>query len=269
MKLNKIIAYIILMVLLVNFVNAEKYFVLDVNYIFGSVTFNSINLREIDRQIKYTDKSGFLIKTVSFNDLDIEKIYYNLSENKNYLIYIPYNENAAKIEMYNPQNSNIMDLDVSSFSDTCGNRVCDEHESHESCTKDCSSGSKDDFCDKVKDGICDPDCSSKTDADCAGIVGNETITTPLARKEQKEIGFEEEPEKSPNYLMWILLIIGIIIFVLIFLFVKKRKENEVVNSLKQYISENIRRGFTLQQIRDVLYREGYTKKEINKAVKSI
>jgi len=187
MKSNKIVAYIILMILLVNFANAEKYFALDVNYILGSVTFNSINLREIGRQIKYNDKSGFLVKTVSFDNSYIQKIYYNMSENKNYIIYIPYNENAARIEMYNPKNSLVMDIDISSYADTCGNKVCEEHESHESCTKDCSSGSQDDFCDGISDGICDPDCSIKTDVDCAEK-GELNQTTTHHLKGQETMG---------------------------------------------------------------------------------
>ncbi len=266
---NKIILYITLMFLLVNIANAEKYFVLDVNHIIDSVTFNSISLKEIDRTIKYNGKSGFLIKTVSFENTEINSIYYNMSENQNYLVYIPYSKNAAKIEMYNIKNSKIMDIDVSSFSNTCGNSICEEHESYESCTADCSSGSKDDFCDGISDGICDPDCSLKTDIDCKGVVeeGNETIT-PITKEKVQKIELEQ-PKEKPNYLIWILLFSFIVIFVLLFLFIKKRKETQIIDSLKQYISENIRRGFTLQQIKQVLYREGYTEKEIDKAIKAI
>ena len=72
-KMNKkTITYIILMLLLVNTAIAEKYFVLDVNYIIGSITFNSISLKEDDRPVKFTDTSGFLVKTVSFVNSDIE-----------------------------------------------------------------------------------------------------------------------------------------------------------------------------------------------------
>ena len=270
MKSNKIVAYIILMVLLVNIANAEKYFVLDVNYIIGSVTFNSISLREIDRTVKHTDNSGFLIKAVSFDNKDIQRIFYNMSDNKNYIIYIPYNENAARIEVYNLKNSKIMDIDVSSYADTCGNKACEEHESYESCTKDCSSGSRDDFCDGISDGICDHDCSIKTDVDC-GEKANELNQTSTAttRQKQEVREFAEEPEEKLNYLFWILAVLIIIIFVLTFLFIKKKKEKQIVSSLKQYISENIRKGFTLQQIKDVLYREGYSEKEVDRAVKSI
>lgn len=265
---SKFITYIILLILLVNTANAGKYFVLDVNHIFGSVTFNSINLKEVDRTIKYADKSGFLIKTVSFENSGIQTIYYSMSENKNYLIYIPYNENAARIEVYNSKNSKIIDIDVGSFASTCGNKICEEHESYESCTKDCASGSKDDFCDGVVDGICDSDCPLKADDDCEERF-NETseISETISKTDKiKELEFVEE---NSNYLIWVSLISISIVFVSLFLFVKKRKENQIITSLKQYINKNLNRGFTLQQIKDSLFREGYTQKEIDKAIKSI
>ena len=59
------------------------------------------------------------------------------------------------------------------------------------------------------------------------------------------------------------------VITLIFFLLKKRKESKVIESLKGYISENIRKGFTLQQIKDALFREGYKEKEIDRAVKGI
>lgn len=50
----------------------------------------------------------------------------------------------------------------------CGNGVCNKEESYRSCPKDCPSGVKDDYCDKVRDGRCDLDCSVKEDPDCEG-----------------------------------------------------------------------------------------------------
>lgn len=265
-----IFLYTVLALLVVSTANAEKYFVLDVNYISNSITFNSINLREIDRAIKYEEKSGFMVKTVSFENTDIKRVYYNMSENKNYLIYIPYNKNTARIEMYNPKNSKIMDIDVSSFADTCGNKICEPYESYEICPNDCPSGSKDDFCDKVNDGICDPDCSLKTDADCIEKEDNETVAIQNIKeqeeKQQKQAEFTEKVEE-PNYLIWALPIFGIVVFILLLLFIKKRKENQIINSLKLYINDSIKRGFTLQQIKDALFREGYSQKEVDKAIK--
>ena len=265
--MKKTIMPVILTLLLAGFANAEQYFVLDVNYIIGSVTFNSISLREVDRAVKFTDTSGFLVKTVSFENSDIEKIYYNMSENKKYLLYLPYDRNAARIEVYNLKNSKVMDIDVASFANTCGNDKCEEHESHESCTRDCTSGSQDDFCDELKDGICDPDCLGRADIDCEAN-GNESITAKPG-PEERIIEKAEETKKKPNYFMWILIIMIIIVILAAFFFIKNRKEIQTINSLRQYISENIKRGFTLQQIKNALYREGYSEKEIDRAVRAI
>ncbi|MBI2657946.1 hypothetical protein HYX08_04605 [Candidatus Woesearchaeota archaeon] len=268
---NKIMACIVLVLLMANTANAEKYFVLDVNQIIGSVTFNSISLREIDRAVKYTDNAGFMAKTISFQNSEISSIYYNMPENKNYLIYIPYNENAARIELYNLKNSKIMDIDVSSFANTCGNNFCEEHESHESCTKDCSSGGKDDFCDGLKDGICDPDCSTKTDEDCGGTEKSANASAAGKPELQGNKPAEEakKTEKDISYISWALYALPIIIILLLFLFFKKRKEGKTIGMLRQYISDNIRKGFNLQQIKDVLYKEGYSEKEVDKAIKAI
>ena len=271
---NKIIAYLIFMALIASTANAEKYFVLDVNYIQGSVTFNSVNLREIDRTIKHEDKSGFLVKTISFEGSGIQKIYYNMSENNNYVIYVPYDKNAAKIIVYNPSNSIVMDIDVSSFADTCGNKICEPYESYENCPQDCKSGAKDGFCDGVKDGICDPDCTQKDDSDCAegGLINESIGTSKTTNKMNEPQQMQSSPQEAPpqnNYLMWILLLLGIIISASVFFVIRKIKENQAVSSVKQYIGENIRKGFTLQQIKDALFRAGYKEKEIDKAIKSI
>ena len=265
---NKIIFYLVLLILLINTVNAEKYYVLDVNHLLGSVTFNRINLREIDTKVSYNFTSGFLIKSISFDNTELEKMYYQMTENKNYLIYISYNQNAARMEIYNDKNSLVMDLDVGSFSNTCGNNICDKHESYESCTKDCASGSADDFCDGKNDGICDPDCIAKMDADCKGT--SKDFDGTKITDDEKEAQIEsvgEIQDKKPNYLLWILLVVGMVILIVLF-FVKKMQTNKT-NSLKQYINENLRKGFTEQQINDALLREGYTEKEVEKAFRTV
>lgn len=276
---KKIIIILVFMILLIGSANAEKYaekyFALDVNYIQGSLTFNSVSLREIDKALKFEDKSGFLIKLVSFDSSELKRIYLAMPENRRYIAYIPYDKNAARIEVQNLKNSTVMEIDVSSFADTCGNGACEAYESYESCTKDCRSGGKDDFCDGLSDGICDPDCSARTDPDCAqsGITNESAraATIPKTNNQQKnQILQKSQPGQSANYVMWVLLLLGAASFsALIYFAVRKIKENQVVNSLKQYIGENIQKGFSLQQIKDMLSRSGYKENEIDKAIKSV
>lgn len=270
---SKLLIYAAFIFLLASFANSEKYFVLDVNYIAGSLTFNSINLKEVDRAMKYTDDSGFLIKLKSFDNADMQNFYYSMTANKNYQIYVPYSKNAARIEVYNPSSSKVMDIEVSSFADTCGNKICEDYESYESCTKDCSSGSKDDFCDSVNDGICDPDCSFKTDTDCEDKkTDNSTTTTPpiTQNKKQQPKITPKKLSKSPDYLLWSSIISAVVVIpALIFAFLRIKKKQAIINTLKQYISQNMQRGFTLQQIKNVLYQQGYSESEIDKAVRNI
>jgi len=62
-------------------------------------------------------------------------------------------------------------VDLGSFQNRCGDGICQRgYENYFSCSIDCSSGSYDDYCDAISDGICDRDCFSQVgtvvDVDC-------------------------------------------------------------------------------------------------------
>ncbi len=102
-------------------------------------------------------------------------------------LVLPYYPNAEKIVILSNK-SLLFEIDVSPYSVcneneqceakespqacsmdcTCGNKVCDEHETYLQCSTDCLSGEDDGACDKIADGICDPDCRKKEDFDCKG-----------------------------------------------------------------------------------------------------
>lgn len=80
---------------------------------------------------------------------------------------------------------------------------CDPGENHANCMQDCLSGSEDNFCDKLKDGRCDPDCTPEEDTDCL-----------------------EEREKRKPLNLWIIIIpTGILILAFIIFIIIKRKSN--------------------------------------------
>ena len=58
----------------------------------------------------------------------------------------------------------LMDLELRGG--ICGDGRCVLGENYKNCPTDCPSGSSDNYCDKVKDGICDPDCLPAEDPDC-------------------------------------------------------------------------------------------------------
>ncbi len=87
----------------------------------------------------------------------------------------------------------------------CGNSVCDNSETYRTCPADCKSGGADKLCDRVKDDICDPDCSPGLDADCAAAP---IVDTPS----------KEDNSKTPVWI-WLalfgvamLLILGVVMF---------------------------------------------------------
>jgi len=74
----------------------------------------------------------------------------------------------------------ICDIDCErSLDEDClcnNNGICEiNFENFLNCKKDCPSGSKDNYCDKVEDKICDPDCSNKEDIDCREDYSNYLI----------------------------------------------------------------------------------------------
>ena len=89
------------------------------------------------------------------------------------------------------------------------NLVCDSNENFMICPQDCKSGSKDDYCDEISEGVCDPDCTFEEDKDCTEeIEPVEKIKKEEIKEVEKEI--EEEPEEGINVFVW-----GIVIFLII------------------------------------------------------
>lgn len=61
-----------------------------------------------------------------------------------------------------------------------GNGVCEPGfgENYLTCPKDCPSGSRDGYCDKIADGRCDPDCGPGEDQDCIAGFSFNTLAIP-------------------------------------------------------------------------------------------
>ncbi len=101
----------------------------------------------------------------------------------------------------------------------CGDGTCSIHETYEKCKEDCPSGSEDDYCDKVEDGICDPDCTRTRDVDC--LCNRDGIC---------ESNFETNsncPEdcKSDNILIYLILGAIVISSIIILLKTRSKKTN--------------------------------------------
>lgn len=196
----KMITFVLTLLLVLPFVAAqmEKVYVIDLTYDKGEVTLRNILVTQAFYQQAPEPEDGYLLELVSFNNevlyrqrfvfpLEIaagprpewfdekgNQIYFPTEEESGHLVLekaevqliIPYFSGGKTIRIFDPADAKILDIDVGFFAQLCGDGVCQEHESYLECAQDCPSGSADDFCDRIVDGTCDPDCGVDGDADC-------------------------------------------------------------------------------------------------------
>jgi hypothetical protein len=87
-------------------------------------------------------------------------------ENPSTAFLLPYFPDVKFLRVYDSEGVLLLEEDISFFADSCGNNICDPHESMFNCRQDCQSGVADDVCDGLLDGVCDPDCAVENDDDC-------------------------------------------------------------------------------------------------------
>ncbi len=174
----------------------EKVYVLDIHYNKGNLELNAVYVDSLFPQPSLEPNPKTFKAIISSFDNKVLYTHYfyiykfvssapPLDENKvspveltdfNFSLILPYYKKGKLVQIFNPEKEKLLEASVAAFSDVCGDGVCQSHESYESCSKDCSSGEKDDYCDGVSDGKCDPDCALELDPDCrqheAGETGN-------------------------------------------------------------------------------------------------
>lgn len=133
----------------------------------SSTTYRA-ELISFNRNILYTTYFSFTTEVIVENfDFETDQISGRVIaiNTTNVTMSIPYFSNGKQINIYKG-NTKLLEIPVLQFADTCGDSICQEHESYESCKTDCRSGSADNYCDAVQDNICDPDCLVTQDPDC-------------------------------------------------------------------------------------------------------
>ncbi len=189
-------------------------------------------------------------------------------------LFLPYYQNGQSVILQDPKQAIPLSISVTHFADTCGNNLCEPQENNYECPSDCQSGQKDDYCDKMDDNLCDPDCQNDEDQDCLKTPGliDETEPTPLKEIEKKTITkkSEKEPSKFPWWVIFlILLLIFIIIIVIIIIYDKKKHQQKKINEIINYITQYQQAGYNSEQIKSALLKYGYQEKDISKAYQKI
>lgn len=254
----------------------EKYYSLDLNYYDGVITYRSINLLTGEKP-EMPNEGRFTLRAISFYNAVLDELrfdinaeeYFGIKENKDFTLYVPYYKEGEEIVIFK-DGERIFGYDVSSFADVCGDGSCQFHESYEDCPGDCPSGLRDDFCDMVEDKKCDPDCSLKMDTDCEEEFVVET------KEPEKESEIKEESVKAEGrvkedkislmyYIIPSLFVILIIFGLSILSRNKTRKQNKKI--LRDYVDDNLKKGYAPKQIKEVLLNQGYKEKEVDNLFK--
>ncbi len=138
----------------------------------------SAELKSSDYGLVFVDASGKRV-----GQINLPVIFYVLDpleevDSIPLSVRQPCNADWNELQIYH-QNERIFSASVKEL--LCNNDgICNNYETVLTCPNDCPSGSKDGWCDKKSDSICDPDCIiGAGDPDC-----EETKTAPLVRSKE-------------------------------------------------------------------------------------
>ena len=165
-----------------------KQYMAELNYNLGKITLNHLYVSPGKASDKIIERGDYNAKIISKNNnllssfkLDIpNKIFPFYDKNStdrpsiielkelNYTLNLPYFDEAENIEIYNENESKILDINVSYFAGTCGNGICEDYENYLGCPTDCNQNN-DNICTPEKDGVCDKKCGN-LDSDCRAYI---------------------------------------------------------------------------------------------------
>jgi hypothetical protein len=190
------------------------------------------------------EKQEFLAKLYSFQEEILTESYFSSEEDK-FDLKIPYYPNGKTIKVFNANNNTeVLEINIQVFAQVCGDNNCQGHESYENCEQDCPSGQADNFCDKVTDNTCDPDCQNikDFDPDCSGEnpatvqrelkekielekeANNEAINNKKTEIKKKDATSTNTNPKTFFMFFALSIVVLILIFSMILFFLAKKKE---------------------------------------------
>ncbi|MBU0757469.1 MAG: hypothetical protein KKF44_05360 [Nanoarchaeota archaeon] len=124
---------------------------------------------------------------------------------------------------------------IRALDNACGNGICEPYETFYSCSRDCKSGGRDNYCDGQNDDVCDPDCHGN-DQDCQEY-------DPKKNNES-----DERPSNKIGYILAIISAAAIVVF-LIFVF-KSLAHQQIEHEKRMYDIENINKFSNIKKNED-------------------
>ncbi|MFZ2975702.1 MAG: DUF333 domain-containing protein [Candidatus Moraniibacteriota bacterium] len=185
MKMAKNIKYIVCLIFfLMIFLISDVYAVLDPSAVYCEAmkyTFSILDSADGDTRV-CTFSNGVSVGAVDFLKGKAGQEYSFCTKNGYALRHVvdgkkcsPISSADCSVCVVNGEEVEVTSLMGLTFlSSICGDSSCNPlEENYSSCSKDCSSGQEDYYCDKVADSLCDPDCFQGEDPDCSYVISGE------------------------------------------------------------------------------------------------
>lgn len=283
MQKKGLFTFFLLLFLLSSAAAAQKSYILHLSYIDDNLLYTSMEVSESKFTLPINLSNKYIVQLSDSKDKAVYTSTFTPYSYGLFNLALPYMKNVTSISIKTKGGAEILNIPVMLFSNTCGNKVCEEQESYETCRIDCPSGRLDDYCDGAKDLKCDPDCEEYHDIDCQK---NPEKNTPLNASpkdypENKEENISVKTTPSPsdnqndntsNYKLIILSLIVAAIFLIIttlIIIIKSKNNSLAVNQIKDYVITCVKQGYSIEEIKQTLLNSNYKEKDVNKAIKSI
>ena len=153
-------------------------------------------------------------------------------KNLNFSTSLPYSKEGSLIKITNDQKL-ILSVDVSQFMDHCGNSICEFGENIQNCPNDCANA------------------QSKNEENGSKIQLNSKITPTF------------------YYLSFLPVIIIILILGFYFMRFKIYGKRRTKADLRNYITDNLKKGYGKEQIKNALIKNNYNPQEIDEGFKEL
>lgn len=277
--------YMILTSILVN--ATERHYAISLSSMNGTISFNSVDV--VGGDVLTSDAGDYTAKTISTageilstSKLDIEKD--NTDRIRNFILMLPYYPNAKSVWIYDSGGNMMLQIDVTAYGKSCGNKICEPQESYENCQADCPSGGRDDYCDGISDGKCDADCEPNEDSDCvpAKRTPVQSVKTPAIETKPAEITKEisaktvmntdsQDKKQGPiNTLLIYVIIIMIGAVIVGFIMVRGHQQKTAYRSqIREYIIQTTSKGYPINSVRQALIDQKYNPNEIDRVIEDI
>ncbi len=213
---------------------------------------------------------AFALALLDFTRQELHRVSFGPPQYGLFTVAAPYLPSAKEARITNAAGDVVLTIPIAQFAKTCGNAYCEPQESFETCARDCSSGSQDDYCDREPDGRCDPDCKAADDGDCA---------TPLQKPAERlgeQLGGERDTFRDEELVvssggeaagsgLWWLALAGAVLALGVALFFRSRRAAQ----LARYVESCRAQGYTDLSIREALGKGEYSRRRIERALRKV